>query len=455
MAQRPALATLLGVIDPPPTRRLGCLGWSLIVLGFVAVVVLVLALWLRSDVDLDAERARAAAMGLPQTWEGLGLVRPPPADVDILERLGMAARRGVEYAGNGAWESRWDPFLPPPADLATWDSGVDADVDGLIDQLSGQPAWAVDADAADQAMRNHHTGRLATAMGYPMDDPHELVGDHLGLRSLRGRDQPDRLAERMARLASTPSGCWLANHSDALSLANELTSHVLRHRAAIDPGRTATLLIQVADRLDRVLGTTIAAQPLIQDALLRQDPESLFRTLNVRRPALMTIPLCRAMLFRIGRRPIVARANDAAAWVSAHGIPQTWSDRQSTAPDLPRPGYLQIPQMALTYTLEYPETRLSYHPTISNLPHLVHYHLLVVTSLRLLAADLAGTTWPADPCDPHGLPLRPVLRDGLVIGAYGCSPDGIDQGGNRRADWCFPLRALLGKPMAGDPLPKP
>jgi len=72
---------------------------------------------------------------------------------------------------------------------------------------------------------------------------------------------------------------------------------------------------------------------------------------------------------------------------------------------------------------------------------------------RLLAADLAGTAWPADPGDPSGGMLRPILRDGAVIGAYGYGGDGIDGGGSVKADWCWPLRARLGYPRAADSPP--
>ena len=82
-------------------------------------------------------------------------------------------------------------------------------------------------------------------------------------------------------------------------------------------------------------------------------------------------------------------------------------------------------------------------------------HLKTTLNLRLLSADLAGTAWPVDPDDPAGVILRKIHRDGRLIGAYSVGPDGRDDGGDTRNDWCFALREQLGSPKASDPPPKP
>ncbi len=382
------------------------------------------------------------------------MVREKPADLAILERLGAASARAKEFTGNDNWNWRYDPFLSPPKDLSSWNSGVDADLDALIDQLSGTSALALDPNSLQDALRCRNTNRLVQAFCAGDGDERGNVKHLLLLRSGRDQTGTQQLAERMSRLATTPP-CMFYGHGQSLVIADVFFTHVLRHRAHLDLQASGLAASRLADQLDGLMIQSVAVQPMVLDCLLRQEPDSLFRRLNIRLPAAMHVPLGRKVFHRLGRRPIVARLNDCAQWFASHGPPRTWADVQAAAPNRSRPGIMQMPREILSYTLEYQSSHLGASNPPLNSPWLVILHLKTTTALRLLAADLASTTWPADPCDPHGLPLRPVLRDGIVIGAYSCGPDGIDQGGNRRTDWCWPLRASLGTPMAGDPPAKP
>jgi hypothetical protein len=65
---------------------------------------------------------------------------------------------------------------------------------------------------------------------------------------------------------------------------------------------------------------------------------------------------------------------------------------------------------------------------------------------KLLAAELRKNPWPIDPFDPSGAPLRPLIRDGKVIGAYSVGMDGIDQKGTKGQDSIFLLYGPLESP---------
>lgn len=75
--------------------------------------------------------------------------------------------------------------------------------------------------------------------------------------------------------------------------------------------------------------------------------------------------------------------------------------------------------------------------------------------LRVIAAELRGEPWPRDPTDPTGGQVRRIERDGRLIGFYLCGRNGVDDGGSRYSDDCFPLYDVLGRPKASDPLPVP
>jgi hypothetical protein len=72
---------------------------------------------------------------------------------------------------------------------------------------------------------------------------------------------------------------------------------------------------------------------------------------------------------------------------------------------------------------------------------------------NLVLAELRGTPWPRDWFDPSGSPIRRIERDGRLIGAYSIGDDGVDGGGSRSGDICWPLYEMLGSPLASAALP--
>jgi hypothetical protein len=440
--------------DMPPRRRLGCWGWLLILTGLVGVMAIGVAFWLNSDRDLRAEAARAQSLGVPMEWRDLPVVRPEPADMILLRLLQKTTERGITCAAadNGWWS--WDPFETPPAALATWDSGIDVDMDALVVQLSCTPAWSLDAAAMEDAGRRGDVRAMLAGMSPHDGDLRDAARELLIQRSGRGSDAPAHLAVLFANLAATPASVSFNDHQKSLGIARDLANHVIRHRDRLDPNITAQTAQLLADRLDAMLPAVISSHPLYMAAMLHADPWQFMRQWNVRLVALMELPGGLRFFHRLGRRVIVARGVDAAAWVAAHGIPRTYRDVTSAAPQLPPMSSVLDVRSVFAHTLEYHES-LHYRQPGTFDPYLLLYlHLLSTTQLRLVAADLAGSPWPLDPWDPGGAPIRRIVHDGVVIGGYSCWLNGLDDGGGR-GDLCWPLRAKPGSPKASDPLPKP
>ena len=68
-------------------------------------------------------------------------------------------------------------------------------------------------------------------------------------------------------------------------------------------------------------------------------------------------------------------------------------------------------------------------------------------SLRLLAAELDGTPWPEDLFAAPGTLLHRGERDGVLMFGYSVGKDGVDDGGNKNKDDCFPLYGPVEVPV--------
>jgi hypothetical protein len=148
----------------------------------------------------------------------------------------------------------------------------------------------------------------------------------------------------------------------------------------------------------------------------------------------------------------MVRAISTADWCRRHGLPRTCAEVQAAAPNRPRSTLLSAPRDMLSWTLDQGWCQhCSRDGRWSDPLHtVIMSQLAVTTRLRLIAADLLGEPWPVDPGDPSGGRLREIRRGGHMIGAYSVGPDGRDDGGDTRSDWCWPLREQLGSRKASD-----
>jgi hypothetical protein len=93
--------------------------------------------------------------------------------------------------------------------------------------------------------------------------------------------------------------------------------------------------------------------------------------------------------------------------------------------------------------------------TIHSIPMIQKMIVHSELSVRLLAAELRGETWPTDPFDPSGSPLRRLERDGKVVGGYSVDENGVDDGGRKGKDRYFPLYGPLTPPAPATTTPAP
>jgi hypothetical protein len=425
-------------MDAPPRRRLGCIGWLLVAGCLLLVAVAILLLWRRSTGDLDAEAARARALGVAMA----GDLPPeePPGLRSWLAELERVTGRATRYEGPHL-DTHGDPWQAAPPELLAWTSGVDADVDALLDR-------------APQGRLRLPTGATSSARndyaGYGVYEAKDLL-----LQRLFRTDAPRPDLDRLQLLSGVPHGfmglwSWYKAEDAWLYAA-------LRHRERLDPATTAASARSLATAMHERVGSAIASQPAIWDDLLRQPVEPLLRDLNIRLPSLMVMDLDSGLLLipRAGRRRILARSVDAAAWVRTHGTPATFADIAAMSPRLDRLRPSNAWHELYSSILDEGFCAHCRGYRTSACHAQAEAALRIITHLRVFAADLDGSPWPPDPGDPSGAPLRPIVRDGVVIGAYSVGVDGVDDGGDRRTDLCLPLRARLGYPRASDPPPAP
>ena len=82
-------------------------------------------------------------------------------------------------------------------------------------------------------------------------------------------------------------------------------------------------------------------------------------------------------------------------------------------------------------------------------------HTRTLIHLEVVLAELRQEPWPNDPFDPTGGPLHRIERNGKLMGVYSLGENGIDDGGDKRKDYYFPLYGPLELPSVITPLIAP
>ena len=438
-------------MDPPQTPlQLGC--WSklfiVLILG-VAAIAVTLAFWLRSTADLDAERARAVALGVEMDWERLGVTGDRSVQRRTLYEIAKIAERAKSYDGS-SYEWERDPWrASAPSDLAGWNSGVDVDLDAAIDRLDGIPALQIAPGEIAAARISHNATQFVRGFDdWQRLNPYDAV-QVLKRRSVIATGDMPALSDRLVRLASSAPN--LHSIWGSFSASDAFINHVLRHRDALNPHQTAALARQLAACLESQVLVTVRCGPAFWEGALRFPCDDLLRAWNISLPSLMQYGSVRAIIQRGGRRAVFARAIDAAAWVGAHGLPRNPAQVEAMSPGWPQMTPWRALHDLYGATVDRGGCEHCAGRQVGQAHSVVTKWLRQRTYLLLLAADFDGSAWPIDPGDPVGGTLRPILRDGQVIGAYSFGANMCDDGGLTRGDWCFPLRAPLGYPRAADP----
>lgn len=439
-----------------PRFRLGWWWLAIIALGLVGAATLTLALWIRTSGDLDAEVARAKRLGVPTTWEELGLPTAVPEDQRRMTRFQAIALRAKFDGPKGTIMEPSSPFLPPGEELLAWHSGVDAELDELINELAGEPCWSIDPAAVRYALGRSDARGVMQAITPGGWDPRYDAANVLAFRSASGRDDPAHLSGLFLRLARSQPIAGLSGILSSNQIAVKWIKHVLRHRLALDAAETAHAASDLADRLDRAMLLAVRVEAVTAATIFRLPADDLMRAWNIRLPSAMIHDLPRQIFYRSGRKPIVARYVDAADWVAKHGLPGSQIEITAACPAPETAEWSNMHRTLLSLTMEGSSCSCHSHgPRQTWLHTSLVGNLRNTLQLRLLAADLVGGPWPQDPQDPAGRSLRTIVRDGVIIGGYSLGSDGIDNGGDQKLDWCWALRAQLGSPKASDPVKLP
>lgn len=422
--------------------RLGCMGWIVVFASLLVVLLAVLLLWMKSDGDLRRIEATATAQGVPTTWAGIGLPTTPSARLAAVRRLNALATAVKAYNG---WNALgWTPFDPPPEGLREWSanggSGVDRDIDRELDSLDPGLFLTCDPLDQDEAFARREWRTVAASYWMRLDMIRESLAGRIACADADGLPPLLRRMHRLARLQH------VRLEFDSLTAANLWLGGVIKARSlGISDPAWADEAEQLAHESLGTLPKQAAIHFVCTYQIFNAPAERALKEMNMRLPAIMCNPLGLRFFYRTGRGPLLERELAAVGWLWRHGSPTTLSEAEAMAPAVPRVSWYSSPGQLLGSMLGG-----------NDRSYLYWYAMVGIrarTGLRLLAADLRGTPWPVDPTDPAGGLIRPVVRDGVVIGAYACGHDGVDGGGDRMRDWCWTLHERLGSPKASDPPP--
>lgn len=405
----------------PMKRRSGWRMLGLIVSGMLLLVIGVGLWWYHDDGDVEAIRAKAREQGRPLAWSDLGLV-PSPA-----ERLRQWRRVETLSQGLSAFQNKpgpdgkffrvWDPIPEAMrAHHAALDPAAITELAELLDRLGDQPLVLRDRISFTQVMPEIEVAR----------------------RLIRF------LQERLILAEPREAGAWARRMLATCRrfAVDGLMSHLVR--TSLLDATLSGIAFRLADL--KQSDPTIGAEIL---ATLESHHDNLLRALDGE--FLMTLeavagPLDNRYFYSDYHdwteqwyMPLVVRAG-------RHGLLDSCLEatvelrRQEPDAMLAWASAMDAKVHAARGGIPYPSLILGglFMPAWSVV---VRQGELTVLRGRLTAAELQDGPWPIDVFDPGRAPLRAMRRDGRVIAAYSVHTDGIDQGGDEKADRVFPLYA--------------
>ncbi|MEK7411964.1 MAG: hypothetical protein AAB263_01460 [Planctomycetota bacterium] len=412
--------------EPRPRFRLR---WWHIAIATLLVLATFFMIWFQSDGDLVAIDARATAMGVPTTWEKLGLKQSPPDVRRDWQRLHQLAEAVKSY-------DEWPlmkPGVPVPAELIQHHAAQSAadisEIHKLCNQLQPNSVTIYTSYSFDTDLPNITRGRSLT----------RWYAERMSLIP------PDQVADE----ANASLAAIVAEHPRLLLSQLVTVSRLSIWSQGIirrlhDPGIDRETLANQADRarawLESVTRSAWEGEFLTVKAL----SISSHKGKPVFSSSVVMPSLIDRFFSRAGREAILTFDLDMIeAWTS-----------NTTARD-------RITAMSRLEDAVNKRVMNSWDPRNRLLGMLAPACSMVClnwatadTTLRVLAAELRGTPWPIDPTDPSGATVRKVMRNGKLIGFY-LLKDGVDDDGVKGKDDCVPLYEPLGKPKASDPWQTP
>jgi hypothetical protein len=390
--------------------------WLVLTLAIVAplvIAVLGFLLWYGSRRDLEAADAAARAAGLPVTWAECKLTIAPPAVLTALNRLDMLAGKPWAWQGCSIGSGMY----------TKWSFG----------------------EAIPEAMRAHHDSLPGSEVREAIDLI-DALPDAVPIRRVR-IDEKTSLPEltTFKNLANWQTERVLLADRDAVAAETLRSVHIARCL----PGSDVLFTCMVRSSIARIVARSISARlPDLQgNTLLATELRRCATELWANHTAFCANELvyCRSalenwrlwaspfprffapFLIRCGRAAVLQDAREWCIVAHSETDPQTLVAAVKTFDAKLKSLSLRNPTQALVKEVGWMRFTL-----VKNM-------LSARMWLLVLAAELDGSPWPDDDFAPPGTPLRRVERDGHLVFAYSVGENGIDDGGAKTLDVCFPL----------------
>jgi len=401
-------------MEPPSiiVPRRPCMhGWrGLVAISALSVIGIVIAIgvWFASDSDLRVER-RMAAMGLPTTWQALGVPKTVLTSDNHQRLITLVARLKP-------WTPKTLASLNPgealPDELREWHAKL-ADVDiieatRLIDALPTQRPY----------LRNDFT-RFSNPWLTPWKNAIGLFGQRLALAQPgEAREQAHRLICLLNSTPRTPHGTGAAIDASFILLVTKALA--LRLADLRGDADIAQALMGIAEQVDAEREENCAGELVY---LLGQ-----FRDIHSGKAKI----------------PLWSRFRWESRWKRDRvlGAHLTWIGESRAC----RRGFERYDLAQRLKIIPRDESDMTMWSFLDPLAY-EHSSTRARSAALLLAAEIMGDPWPTDPYARDGASLRRLERDGRLIGAYSVGQNGIDDhGGN--GDDAFALYGPLKAPHA-------
>lgn len=395
-------------------------------LGLILAVLVVVAITAYySDDDLKNVDAQARAQGMSLEWSELKIPTPDPVRLAHWEKALACIGGDLEAFCSDTNYHR--PFTPVSATMMEWYANQNQAKRELmwseLDQMGDGPLWV------GGEPRNLYLE------GYPTISSIRHFCLILSEQSIAiPKAQLSALHCRMLRLVrSIKFPCSMGK-----LVSNSCCQRVLTAIAERIPDLKGSEEL-IAGELDRLV------QSLEQDleAVWQEDFVLSRRAIHKRESDIISThrdsfveKVLFPLVFRLERAQILRRI--IALDEDRRSLP-LWTDRIQAY--RMKESNLRAQMNSWNYLLK---LRAKYGSSFwGTYPIVIQQNVSVTLYAKLLAAELRKQAWPIDTFDPAGAPLRPLLRDGMLIGAYSVGLNGIDDKGVKGQDIPFLLYGPL------------
>jgi hypothetical protein len=382
-------------------------------MAVLVVAVLLIAAWVSTDWDMRSVERRARTAQLAWTQGELSKTSYAPADLELLRRADVA-----QHAIGRVEEKAHVPYRQVVQSALEQHAAELSTIEGAVDQLSGQPIALDWEELRAQDIEPGVTENVAWCLG----------------QRIRFCDATE-LDNRIVRLAHFIPCVWPTSRRDHC-LETLLRQMAYRADDLRGDKRAISALAGALDLVAANIGDDFERQ-LARDADALANawhPDSWYSSTHTTLIRLDRFSLGRKFMARLERADYLDQLVTISD-VLAHHDRSEW------------PLLLPLSQENNRWEM------LSQWK--SNTEAWAWWPCSHQITGKVLLSYLRGEPLPGDPFRP-GSTFKPILRNGVMIGAYGVGHDGRDDGGDVFTDFCVVLGPhSLGHPLASNPMPDP